>query len=125
MTTASERGIALVAALFMTLIVSLIGSSLIFVASTETLSSLNYKTMSQGRYGAESGVHVAAHHLLYTYAPPGTAVDPLAPYDTTVTPVTFNGNPVMLSSDPAVPANYPVAAVQAAFAAATQGALGV
>ena len=125
MTTSSERGVALVAALFMTLMVSLIGASLILVASTETLSSLNYKTMSQGRYGAESGVHVAANHLLFTYVPPGTPADPLAAYDTTVSPVTFNGNPVVLSSDPGVASNYPVAAVQNAFSAAAQGALGV
>lgn len=128
MTTASsERGIALVAALFMTLILSVIGSSLMFVARTETLSSLNYKTMSQSRYGAESGVHVAANHLMFTYVPPGTAADPINAYDITVTPVRLvaNGQPVVLSSDPDVASNYPVAAVGNAFAAATQGVLGL
>jgi hypothetical protein len=125
MIQSSERGIALVAALFMTLILSILGSSLMFVARTETLSSLNYKTMSQGRYGAESGVHVAANYLLFTYAPPGAPGDPIAAYDATVRPVTFNGNPVVLSSDPATASNYPVAAVSNAFAAAAQGALNV
>jgi hypothetical protein len=128
MTTASsERGIALVAALFMTLILSVVGSSLMFVARTETLSSLNYKTMSQSRYGAESGVHVAANHLMFTYVPPGTAADPINAYDMTVTPVRLvaNDQPVVLSSDPDVASNYPVAAVRDAFVAATQGALGL
>jgi hypothetical protein len=127
MTRPDERGIALVAALFMTLIVSLIGSSLMFVARTETLSSLNYETMSQGRYGAESGVHVAANHLMFTYVPPGTGADPINAYNIGVTPVTLvaNGQPVVLSSDPSVASNYPVAAVRDAFAAATQGALDV
>ncbi len=128
MTTRSgERGIALVAALFMTLILSLIGSSLMFVARTETLSSLNYKTMSQGRYGAESGVHVAANHLMFAYVPPGSAADPINAYDMTVTPVRLvaNGQPVVLSSIADVASNYPVAAVRDAFAAATQGALDV
>ncbi|HEY6360317.1 MAG TPA: pilus assembly PilX N-terminal domain-containing protein [Vicinamibacterales bacterium] len=123
MTRSSERGIALVAALFMTLILSVMGSSLMFVARTETLSSLNYKTMSQGRYGAESGVHVAANHLMFTYEPPVTAAE-LAPYDTTVTPVRFGGLSVVLSSDPKE-SNYPRPLVRDAFAAATKGTLNV
>jgi hypothetical protein len=125
MNRSDDRGIAIIAALFLTLILSLIGSSLIFVARTETLSSLNYKTMSQGRYGAESGVHVAANHLMFTYAAPGTPADPIVNYDMTVSPVTFNGNPVVLSSDPSVASNYPVAAVRAAFDTATKGSLTV
>ena len=125
MNRSDERGIAIIAALFLTLILSLIGSSLMFVARTETLSSLNYKTMSQGRYGAESGVHVAANHLMFTYAPPGTPADPIDNYDMSASPVTFNGNPVVLSSDPNVAANYPIAAVSAAFDAATTGTMNV
>lgn len=125
MNRSDERGLALVAALFLTLILSLIGSSLMFVARTETLSSLNYKTMSQGRYGAESGVHVAANHLMFTYVPPGTPADPILNYDMSVSPVRFNGNPVVLSSDPNVASNYPLAAVTAAFNAATRGTMNV
>src|SRR5262245_52769980 len=86
MTWRNEEGIAIITALFLTLILSLIGSSLIVVARSETLSSLNYKTMSQARYGAESGVHAAANHLLHTYVPPGTPADPLTSYDMTVRP---------------------------------------
>ena len=47
-----EEGIALVLAMFMVLVVSLLGASLATVGRTETLSSLNYKTMSQARYAA-------------------------------------------------------------------------
>jgi Tfp pilus assembly protein PilX len=127
MIRSDERGIALVAALFLTLILSLIGSSLMFVARTETLSSLNYKTMSQSRYAAESGLHVAANYLMFTYAPPGTPADPIAEYNTNSSPVTrvSNGLPVVLSSDPAVPSNYPVAAVVAAFGNTAKGQLNV
>jgi hypothetical protein len=124
MIRSDERGIAIVAALFLTLILSLIGSSLMFVARTETLSSLNYKTMSQGRYGAESGVHSAANYLMFTYVPPVTAAE-IGVYNTNGPKVTFNNNPVVLSSDPKVPSNYPVAAVVDAFAAASKGALNV
>jgi hypothetical protein len=112
--------------LFMVLILSLLGSTLMYVARTETLSSLNYQTMSQVRYAAESGVHSAANQILWTYVPPSAAgADPLGVYITTTSPVSFNGADVVLSSDPTVASNYPVAAVRDAFAAATQGTLNV
>jgi hypothetical protein len=120
----NERGIAMLVTMFTVLLLSVLGSSMMFVARTEALSGLNYKTMSQTRYGAESGVHTATNHLLFTYIPPGTnAGDPLANYNTNVSPVLYNGNPVVLSSSPDTPSNYPVAAVQDAFSAASQGAL--
>ncbi|PYR49731.1 MAG: hypothetical protein DMF89_12005 [Acidobacteria bacterium] len=125
MVRSNEKGIAMILALFLVLAASVLGSSLIFVSQTETMSSMNYRLMSQARYGAESGVHKAANYLLNTYAPPGTVGDPLANYVTTVSPVTYNGNPVVLSSDPAVASNYPVAAIRTAFLAAAQGTLDV
>src|SRR5439155_4495039 len=127
MVRSNEKGIAMILALFLVLAASVLGSSLIFVSQTETMSSINYRLMSQARYGAESGVHKAANYLLNTYVPPGTVADPLLPtiYTTPVSPVTYNGNPVVLSSDPAVASNYPVAAVRTAFAAAAQGTLDV
>ena len=128
MTRSDERGIALVVALFMVLILSVLGSSLVFVSRTETFSSLNYKTMSQTRYGAESGVHRAANHLLWTYVPPANPAE-MALFDVTVSPVRVvaNGQPVVLSSHPDFASNYPVvfAAQQDAFVAAAQGNLAV
>lgn len=117
----------MIVALFMVLAMSVLGTSLMFVSQTETLSSQNYRFMSQARYGAESGVHKAANHLLNSaaYTPPGTLGDPLGNYNTTVSPVEYNGQPVVLSSDPAVTANYPVAAVRTAFADAARGTLDV
>jgi hypothetical protein len=115
--------------MFMVLILSLLGSTLMFVARTETMSSLNYQTMSQVRYAAESGVHSAANQILWTYVPPPGAAnaDPFAAYNTLTSPVRLlaNNADVVLSSDPAVASNYPVAAVRDAFAAATQGTLNV
>lgn len=120
-----ERGIAMIIVLFMVLILSVLGSSLMFVARTETLSSLNYTTMSQARYGAESGVHDTVNHLLWQYVPPGTnPADPLANYDMTKSPVEYGGAPVVLSTDPAFASNYPpVGTVEASFSAAAQGFL--
>ena len=61
-----EQGIALVMALLMVLAVSVVTGSLVMVARSEALSSTSYTSMSQVRYGAESGVHAAANYLLFT-----------------------------------------------------------
>lgn len=119
----ADAGFALVLVLLFMLGVSAIGGSMIVLSQTESLASANYRMMSQARYGAESGVHAAINHLLNTYVAPGTAGDPLSNYDTTVSPVTYLGQPVVLSSMSAITANYPVAATRTAFAAASQGAL--
>jgi hypothetical protein len=126
MTRSGERGIALLVAIFMVLITSAVGTSMMAVAQTETLSTINYRTTAQSRYAAESGMARAANHLLFTYVPPATgAADDLASYNVAVSPVTFNGNPVVLSSDPDVASNYPVAGVVAAFDLASKGQLAV
>jgi PilX N-terminal len=137
MTRSTEKGIALVLALFMVLIMSTLATSLMFVSQTETWSSQNYKLMSQARYGAESGVHKVANYLVWTcgnpaplpapcYNPPSTAnvADPIAAYNATLEPVTWGGNPVVLSNV-AANSNYPVAAVKTAFAAVAKGAMNV
>jgi Tfp pilus assembly protein PilX len=128
MKISNEKGIALVLSLFLMAAMSVIATSLMFLAQTETYSSMNYRMMSQARYGAESGIQRVENYLLYTYTVPVTGGgDPIANYNTTVSPVTcLNGcpnigQPVVLSASAAKASNYPVVAVQAAFAAAIQG----
>ena len=113
----------MVLALLFMLALSSLGAAVMVLSRTETLSSVNYRMMSQARYGAESGVHKAAHFLLNGYALPGSVADPLANFDTTVTPVRYLGQPVVLSTLSGVAANYPVAATQTAFGTAAQGTL--
>jgi Tfp pilus assembly protein PilX len=121
-----ERGIALILVMFMVMAMSLVGASLTFVSRNETLSSMNYQTTTQTRYAAESGVAAATNYLLNTYVQPTTGgADPLAAYDMTVSPVRWNNAPVVLSSDPAVPANYPIAGTRTDFANLSAGALTV
>ena len=127
---ANEKGIALVLSLFLLSAMSVIAASLMFLSQTETYSSMNYRLMSQARYGAESGIQRAANHILYTYVAPVTGgADPIANYNITVSPVRCTngcpnvGQPVVLSANAAVPSNYPNAAVQAAFLAAVAGTL--
>ena len=114
----TERGVAMVLSLFLMLAMSVIAASLMFMSQTETYASMNYRLMSQARYGAESGIEVAANYLMFTYvAPTAAGPDPLGAYTYAgVAPVrlTANNQPVTLSWDPNQ-ANYPVAAVQTAF----------
>lgn len=122
---ADEGGIALIITLFLTAALSVLGASMMFLSQTETYSSMNYRVMSQARYGAESGVHKTVHYLLNSYAPPatGNATDPISAYDTTRSPVQYNGRPVVLSALGGVTANYPVQSVKTAFGSAAQGSL--
>lgn len=118
-----ERGVALILALLVTLALSALTASLMLTSRTETFSGMNYRLLAQTRYGAEAGMHQTVNYLLNNYTPPGGAVDPLANYDTTVSPVTYNGNPVVLSSMAGVAANYPVASVVTGFQTGTAGML--
>jgi hypothetical protein len=112
-----ESGIALVLSLFLMLAMSVVGASMMFLSQTETYSSMNYRMMSQARYGAESGIQVAANYIFYTYAAPSTAgPDLLSLYNTNVSPVTLvaNGQPVVLSYD-TTKSNYGLAATETAY----------
>ena len=122
-----EQGIALVMALLMVLAVSVLTSSLVMVARSEAMSSVSYTSMSQVRYGAESGIHRAANHLMFNYVTPtaASATDPLANFDMTGSPVRYNGRPVVLSSNPDFASNYPVPAVINAFVQNSVGNLNV
>src|SRR5712691_11458791 len=129
MTITNEKGIALVLSLFLMTAMSVIAASLMLLSQTETYSSMNYRLMSQARYGAESGLQKSANYLLNSYTPrPGDGADPIANYNTNVSPVTCaNGctlnQPIVLSGSPTQASNYPVAGVQANFLADVQGPL--
>ena len=121
-----ERGIAIVIALFMTMMVSALAASMAYVARTETLSSQSYTTMAHARYGAESGLAAATNYILstpYAVTAPGKVVDPLTNYDTNYSPVRRNNAPVVLNT--AGGSNYPVGAVVTAFGTAASGTLTV
>src|SRR5262249_45932103 len=98
----SERGIALVLALFLMTALSVLGASLMFLSQTETYAGMNYRMMSQARYAAEAGVNKGANFLLdgVQYAVPtvNPGVDPLINYDINKSPVEFGGKPVILTA---------------------------
>jgi hypothetical protein len=123
---AGDDGVAMVLSLLFMLLLSALGTAMLVLSRSETLSSVNYRMMSQARYGAESGVHKAAHYLLNSYTLPATSgTDLLSSYNLTVSPVTYNGQPVVLSSLAGVTSNYPVEATRTAFAANAVGSMPV
>ena len=124
----NERGIAIVLALFLMSTMSVLAASLMFLSQTETYASMNYRMMSQARYAGESAVQKASDFLMdktqYAVPTASSALDPLANFDRTHSPVLYMGNPVVLSTDTTIkPSNYPAPAVQTAFAAAAHGTL--
>jgi Tfp pilus assembly protein PilX len=125
-----EKGIALILALLLLLIISVMAVSLMFISQTETWASLNYKLMSQARDGAEAGVNAAANYIINTYTPPSNSgSDLLVNYNNNVTPVQYPaGNSsghdaVLATSSSGVSSNYPVAADITAFGNGAQGGL--
>src|SRR5690242_9672423 len=123
----NEKGVALLMTLILVLVISVMAASMMLLAQSETLSSANYRLMTQARYGAEAGLHAAANYLTNSatgYPGIGTS-DPITAYNINVSPVTAGGNPVVLSSLSGVTANYPVTAVKTAFTTASSNSLSV
>ena len=130
----SQKGIALFFALIFILILSVLGVSIMFVSQMETWSSLNYREMTQARYGAEAGLNAAANYIVNTFCAPGNSTcsngnapasgDTASLYNTNVSPVTLvsNGSTVTLSTTSSA-SNYPVASVETAFQTAALGSV--
>jgi Tfp pilus assembly protein PilX len=117
-----ERGVALVMALLMVLVLGLLAATVMFTAQSQAWTGLNYRLTSQSRYAAEAGVQNTMNWLS-TYTVPTTAL--LVRYDMTKNPVQCLSNcasggvgkPVVLSSTSAVN-NYPDSAVVTAYGTA-------
>ncbi len=114
----NEKGSALIFALILLLVLSAMAASLTFLSTSETFSSMNYRMMTQTRYGAEAGANAAANFLMNNYVPPAAPPGgPFAGFNVATYPVTdAAGNPVFLSTLSTQAANYPNAQMQAAFA---------
>src|SRR5215471_13676623 len=115
-----EKGVALILTLILLAVLSVMAVSLMFIGRAETWSSMNYRMMTQARYGAEAGVNAAANWIQNSYTAPTTAQ--LASFNLTKSPVaTTSGTDVVLSADSSVTGTYPISSVQSAFASAATG----
>src|SRR6266436_3753034 len=126
MKRSNQKGVALIFALIFILVLSVTAAALMFLSQSETWSSMNYRLMTQSRYGAEGGLHAAANYLMNNYTLPGGAGDPLIAYNMNVSPVTLlaGGPPIALGPTMnGISANYPIPTVPLAFNRASQGSL--
>jgi Tfp pilus assembly protein PilX len=126
MKRSKQKGVALIFALIFILVLSVTAASLMFLSQSETWSSMNYRLMTQSRYGAEAGLHAAANYMMNNYTLPGGAGDPLTAYKLTVSPVTLaaGGSPIALGPTMnGISANYPVGTVKTGFNTASQSSL--
>ena len=74
-----EKGVALILTLILLAVLSVMAVSLMFIGRAETWSSMNYRMMTQARYGAEAGVNAAANWIQNSYtAPITTAISSMA-----------------------------------------------
>src|ERR1700686_4906384 len=126
MKRSSQKGVALIFAMIFILVLSITAAALMFLSQSETWSSMNYRLMTQSRYGAEAGLHAAANYLMNSYTLPGTAGDPLGAYNLNASPVTLAGGGIPIALGPTmngISSNYPVGAVLTNFNTASQGSL--
>jgi len=126
MKRSNQKGVALIFAMIFILVLSVTAATLMFLSQSETWSSMNYRLMTQSRYGAEAGLHAAANYLMNNYTLPGGVGDPLLAYNLNNSPVTLaaGGSPIALGPTMnSISTNYPVPAVLTGFNGATQGSL--
>ena len=121
----NQKGSALIFALILLLVLSAMAGSLMFLSKSETFSSMNYRMMTQARYGAEAGVNGAANFIMNAYVPPAAVPansQNFPGFNVNTYPVTdVGGNPIFLSTLSTQAANYPGGQAQTAFAAAMNG----
>src|SRR5438132_5692856 len=113
-----NRGIALIVALLTLLVLSTLGTSLLFITETEIRTSYNFKLLTQARYAAEAGTQSTLNWLVYSYNPPASF--PTGQWDLNASPVTYNGATVVLSAMTGQTRTYPVSSVQDTFKNALQ-----
>jgi hypothetical protein len=126
MKRSNQKGVALIFTMIFILVLSVTAATLMFLSQSETWSSMNYRLMTQSRYGAEAGLHAAANYMMNNYTLPGGAGDPLSAYKLTVSPVTLaaGGSPIALGATMnGISPNYPVGTVLTNFNTASQGSL--
>src|ERR1700719_117596 len=70
MKRSNQKGVALIFAMIFILVLSITAAALMFLSQSETWASMNYRMMTQSRYGAEAGLHGAADYLMNNYTLP-------------------------------------------------------
>ena len=115
----SERGVALIFALLVMLVLGLLATTVMFTSQGQTWTAVNYRATTQSRYAAEAGIQATMNWLSGSY----TAPTSFGSYDMTKNPVQYNGKAVVLSAVSGVSSNYPDSAVVSAYSSAMNKSL--
>jgi Tfp pilus assembly protein PilX len=67
---AREAGVALIIALLILLVISMLAAGVIFSTQSEVWASANYRNVTQARYVAEAGAQQAANWIIQNWTPP-------------------------------------------------------
>jgi len=116
----NEKGVALILTLILLAVLSVMAISLLFIGQSETWGSMNYRLMTQARYGAEAGVNSAANWIQNSYTTPTAAQ--IAGMTVSASPVQYSGADVALSTISSKQ-NYPDSTVQTSFASNAGGSI--
>jgi Tfp pilus assembly protein PilX len=120
----NEKGVALILVLILLLVLSVMAVSLLFVGQSETWASMNYRMMTQARYGAEAGINSAANFLQSTSYTAPTSAQIAANFTITSSPVKYGQLPAVLSANSSLgSSNYPIASDATGFAASASGSI--
>lgn len=105
-----DRGIVLILALLVMLILSVLGTAFLALSSTETTISRNSRIVAQAFYAAEAGVDTVLNLLPLTNQINSTPVEPNTPNVVFQTgPPGAPAPPVLLGPSPNVPAGFNLA----------------
>src|SRR5262249_43872015 len=116
----NEKGVALILTLILLAVLSVMAISLLFIGQSETWGSMNYRLMTQARYGAEAGLNSAANWIQNSYTTPTAAQ--IAGMTVSASPVQYSGADVALSTISSKQ-NYPDSTVQNSFASNAGGSI--
>src|SRR6266705_2037206 len=116
MATKNEKGVALILTMILLVVLSVMAVSLLFMGQSETWSSMNYRMMTQTRYGAEAGIHKAANFLQSTSYTSPTNAQITANFTPLTSPITYGGSPAALSANSSIgSSNFPIDADKTNF----------
>jgi hypothetical protein len=120
----NEKGVALILVLILLLVLSVMAVSLLFVGQSETWASMNYRMMTQARYGAEAGINSAANFLQSTSYTAPTSAQIAANFNTASSPVKYGQLPAVLSANSSLgSSNYPISSDTTGFASNASGSI--
>src|SRR5215467_9419290 len=120
----NQKGVALILTLILLAVLSVMAVSLLFMARAETWSGMNYRIMTQARYGAEAGINKAANFLQGASYTAPTSAQITTNFTTTSSPVQYSGAPAALSANSSLGSNnYPISSDTTNFASAGSGSL--